>query len=187
VNRYGGSQHGKLNILIVEDSPTQALQLQYILEQHGYQCSVAQNGSDAIAFMRQHKPTAVISDILMPEMDGYQLCQRIKGDADLTHIPVILLTSLADPRDVIRGLECGADNFIVKPYDEQFLLGRIQYILANQQLRREETTPMGLEIFFAGQTYFITSDRLQILNLLLSTYETAVQKNRQLIQTQEAL
>jgi signal transduction histidine kinase/DNA-binding response OmpR family regulator len=187
VNRYGGSQHGRLDILIVEDSPTQALQLQYILEQHGYQCSVAQNGSDAIAFMRQHRPTAVISDILMPEMDGYQLCQQIKGDADLTHIPVILLTSLADPRDVIRGLECGADNFIVKPYDEQFLLGRIQYILANQQLRREEPTPMGLEIFFAGQTYFITSDRLQILNFLLSTYETAVQKNRQLIQTQEAL
>jgi DNA-binding response OmpR family regulator len=148
---------------------------------------VAQNGSDAIAFMRQHRPPAIISDILMPEMDGYQLCQQIKGDADLTHIPVILLTSLADPRDVIRGLECGADHFIVKPYDEQFLLGRIQYILANQQLRREETTPMGLEIFFAGQTYFITSDRLQILNLLLSTYETAVQKNRQLIQTQEAL
>jgi DNA-binding response OmpR family regulator len=142
---------------------------------------VAQNGSDAIAFMRQHRPTAVISAILMPEMDGYQLCQQIKGDADLTHIPVILLTSLADPRDVIRSLECGADNFIVKPYDEQFLLGRIQYIFANQQLRREETTPMGLEIFFAGQTYFITSDRLQILNLLLSTYETAVQKNRQLI------
>ncbi len=76
MNRYGGSQHARLDILIVEDSPTQALQLQYILEQHGYQCAVAQNGSEAIAFMRQHRPTAVISDILMPEMDGYQLCQQ---------------------------------------------------------------------------------------------------------------
>ena len=132
MNRYGGSQHGRLDILIVEDSPTQALQLQYILEQHDYHAAVAPNGRDALALIRQHKPTMVISDILMPEMDGYQLCQQIKGDANLTHIPVILLTSLADPRDVIRGLECGADNFIVKPYDEQFLLGRIQYILANQ-------------------------------------------------------
>jgi signal transduction histidine kinase len=176
-----------VDILVVEDSPTQALQLQHTLEQHGYRASVAQNGLDALACMRQQKPTMVLSDILMPEMDGYQLCQQIKADADLADVPVILLTSLSDPKDVIKGLECGADNFIVKPYDEDFLLSRVQYILANQRVRRVERTQMGLEIFFAGQTYFITSDRLQILNLLLSTYETAVQRNRQLIQTQDAL
>jgi signal transduction histidine kinase len=176
-----------VDILVVEDSPTQALQLQHILEQHGYRASVAQNGLDALACMRQQKPTMVLSDILMPEMDGYQLCQQIKADADLADVPVILLTSLSDPKDVIKGLECGADNFIVKPYDEDFLLSRVQYILANQRVRRVERTQMGLEIFFAGQTYFITSDRLQILNLLLSTYETAIQKNRQLIQAQDAL
>jgi signal transduction histidine kinase len=176
-----------VRILIVEDSPTQALQLQYILEQHNYRVSVATNGQDALACLHQHKPTIVVSDILMPEMNGYQLCQQIKTDANLADVPVILLTSLSDPRDVIKGLECGADNFIVKPYDEDFLLSRIQYILANQRVRLIERTQMGLEIFFAGQTYFITSDRLQILNLLLSTYETAVQKNRQLIAAQDTL
>jgi signal transduction histidine kinase/DNA-binding response OmpR family regulator len=176
-----------VDILVVEDSPTQALQLQHILEQHGYRAAMAQNGLDALACMRQQRPTMVLSDILMPEMDGYQLCRQIKADADLADVPVILLTSLSDPKDVIKGLECGADNFIVKPYDEDFLLSRVQYILANQQVRRVERTQMGLEIFFAGQTYFITSDRLQILNLLLSTYETAIQKNRQLIQAQDAL
>ena len=175
------------DILVVEDSPTQALQLQHILEQHGYRAAVAHNGLDALACLRQQKPTMVLSDILMPEMDGYQLCQQIKADADLADVPVILLTSLSDPKDVIKGLECGADNFIVKPYDENFLLSRVQYILANQRVRRVERAQMGLEIFFAGQTYFITSDRLQILNLLLSTYETAIQKNRQLIQAQDAL
>jgi signal transduction histidine kinase len=175
------------DILVVEDSPTQALQLQHILEQHGYRAAVAHNGLDALACMRQQKPTMVLSDILMPEMDGYQLCQQVKADADLADVPVILLTSLSDPKDVIKGLECGADNFIVKPYDEDFLLSRVQYILANQRVRRVERAQMGLEIFFAGQTYFITSDRLQILNLLLSTYETAIQKNRQLIQAQDAL
>jgi signal transduction histidine kinase/DNA-binding response OmpR family regulator len=175
------------DILVVEDSPTQALQLQHILEQHGYRAAVAHNGLDALACMRQQKPTMVLSDILMPEMNGYQLCQQIKADADLADVPVILLTSLSDPKDVIKGLECGADNFIVKPYDEDFLLSRVQYILANQRVRRVERAQMGLEIFFAGQTYFITSDRLQILNLLLSTYETAIQKNRQLIQAQDAL
>ena len=123
-------------ILVVEDSPTQALQLQYILEQHDYQVTVLTNGRKALAYMQQHKPTMVISDILMPEMDGYTLCQQIKADANLADIPVILLTALSDPKDVIRGLECGADNFIVKPYDEDFLLSRIQYILANQRVRR---------------------------------------------------
>jgi signal transduction histidine kinase/DNA-binding response OmpR family regulator len=187
VNDQGRSSDTAVEILIVEDSATQALQLQYILEQHNYRASVAINGRDALAGMRQHKPIIVISDILMPEMDGYQLCQQIKADANLADIPVILLTSLSDPKDVIKGLECGADNFIMKPYDEDFLLSRIQYILANQRIRRVERTQMGLEIFFAGQTYFITSDRLQILNLLLSTYETAVQKNRQLIAAQDTL
>ena len=187
MNSQGRSSDTAVEILIVEDSPTQALQLQYILEHHHYRASVAINGRDALAGMRQHKPIIVISDILMPEMDGYQLCQQIKADANLADIPVILLTSLSDPKDVIKGLECGADNFIMKPYDEDFLLSRIQYILANQRVRRAERTQMGLEIFFAGQTYYITSDRLQILNLLLSTYETAVQKNRQLIEAQDTL
>lgn len=187
MNGHGRSRDAAVEILVVEDSPTQALQLQYILEQHNYRTSMLTNGRDALASMHQHKPTMVISDIVMPEMDGYKLCQQIKADANLADIPVILLTSLSDPKDVIKGLECGADNFIVKPYDEDFLLSRIQYILANQRVRRAERTQMGLEIFFAGQTYFITSDRLQILNLLLSTYETAVQQNRQLIATQDSL
>ncbi|MGH8069628.1 MAG: response regulator [Candidatus Entotheonellia bacterium] len=187
MNGHGRSTDAVGEILIVEDSPTQALQLQYILERYNYRASVATNGRDALARMRRHQPTIVISDIVMPEMDGYQLCQQIKADAHLADIPVILLTSLADPKDVIRGLECGADNFIVKPYDADFLLSRIQYILANQRVRRVERTQMGLEIFFAGQTYVITSDRLQILNLLLSTYETAVQQNRQLIEAQATL
>ncbi len=187
MNREGGPNDDTVDILIVEDSPTQALQLHYVLEQHGYRVAVAENGREALAYMHRHKPTVVISDILMPTMDGYQLCRQIKTDAALEDIPVILLTSLADPKDVIRGLECRADNFIVKPYDKDFLLSRIQYILANRQIRRVERTQMGLEIFFAGQTYSITSDRLQILNLLLSTYETAVQKNLQLIKAQDSL
>jgi two-component system sensor histidine kinase/response regulator len=176
-----------VHILVVEDSPTQALQLQHILEQHDYRVSLVTNGQEALAVMRQHKPLMVISDIVMPAMDGYQLCRQIRADASFADIPVILLTSLSDPKDVIMGLECGADNFIVKPYDEALLLSRIQYILANQRLPGAERTQMGLEIVFAGQKYFITSDRLQILNLLLSTYEAAVQKNLELSKARDAL
>ncbi len=169
-----------VEILIVEDSPTQAMHLKYILEKQDFQVVVAQNGKDALSMMRKRKPTIIISDILMPEMDGYELCRQIRADEKLKYTPVILLTQLFDPRDVIRGLLSGADNFVTKPYSEQFLVSRIQYILANQELRRNSITEMGIEIYFAGQKHFITSDRMQILDLLFSTFENAVQRNQEL-------
>ncbi|HHS12746.1 MAG TPA: response regulator [bacterium] len=169
-----------VEILVVEDSPTQAMHLKHILQQNDYQVTVARNGKDALAYMAKRKPTIVISDILMPEMDGYELCRQIRADENLKYIPVILLTQLFDPRDVIRGLLSGADNFVTKPYSEQFLISRIQYILANQELRRNSITEMGIEIIFAGQKHFITSDRMQILDLLFSTFENAVQRNQEL-------
>ena len=183
----GKFEDRSVEILIVEDSPTQALQLQHILEQHDYRAAIATNGSEALAFVRQRKPLMVISDVLMPEMDGYQLCRQIKADAHLKDIPVILLTSLSESKDIVKGLECSADNFIVKPYDDTFLLSRIEYILVNRGLRKRGQTELGVEIFFAGQQYSITSDRLQILDLLLSTYETAVQQNFELIAARDAL
>jgi len=169
-----------IEILVVEDSPTQAMHLKHILEQQNYSVTIARNGKNALELMRKHKPTIVISDILMPEMDGYELCRQIRADENLKYVPVILLTQLVDPRDVIRGLLSGADNFVTKPYSEQFLISRIQYILANQELRRNSITEMGIEIIFAGQKHFITSDRMQILDLLFSTFENAVQRNQEL-------
>ena len=176
-----------VEILIVEDSPTQAEQLKYLLEMNGYSVTSAANGKEALSMLRKYKPTLIISDIIMPEMDGYTLCKEIKSDKELKDILVILVTSLSSPQDVLKGLECGADNFITKPYDEKYLLSRIRYILATQEMRPSEELKMGLEIFFAGKKYFITSERQQILSLLLSSYETAVQKNLELIETQNEL
>ncbi len=169
-----------LEILIAEDSPTQAEKLRYILEENHFRVVTAGNGQKALEAMRAHKPTLVITDINMPEMDGYELCRQIRADGQLGDLPVILLTSLADPEDVFKGLECGADNFITKPYDENNLLARIQYLLANVHLRKPEKAPGSMEVFLAGRRHVITSNRAQILNLLLSTYEAAVQKNREL-------
>ena len=174
-------------ILIVEDSPTQAERLKYVLRQQGYRLLVARNGREALAAIRERLPALVISDIVMPEMDGYQLCGHLKKDEQLKSSPVILLTSLTDPVDVMKGLECGADNFIFKPYDEQSLLARIAYMVANGHLRENKSTPMGVEIFFSGRKFSITSDRMQILNLLLSTYEAAVHKNRELAAARDEL
>jgi two-component system, cell cycle sensor histidine kinase and response regulator CckA len=176
-------------ILVVEDSPTQAEVLKNILEQQqqGYRVSVARNGEEALATLSRRVPTLVISDINMPGMDGYELCRRIRADDKFKSIPVILLTSLSDPQDVLKGLQCGADNFITKPYDEKQLLSRIQNICSNLELRKSERMQMGVEVFFGGQRHFITSERQQILDLLLTTYETAVLKNLELIKAQAEL
>ena len=79
-----------IEILIVEDSPTQVQQLQHILEQQGYQVASAANGRLALEAAHRRKPTLIISDVVMPEMDGYELCRRIKSDASLSEIPIIL-------------------------------------------------------------------------------------------------
>jgi signal transduction histidine kinase len=176
-----------VDILIAEDSPTQAEHLRCLLVESGHRVMVARNGKEALAAAHQQTPALIISDIVMPEMDGYALCREIKSKAALKNIPVILLTSLASPVDIIRGLECGADNFIPKPYDEDYLLSHIQNTLINFELRKSQKTQMGVEIVFANEKYFITSERQQILDLLLSTYETAVQKNQQLTESQSEL
>jgi signal transduction histidine kinase len=174
-------------ILIAEDSPTQAAQLRHILEQQGYPVRSAANGRLALEAALERTPQLVISDVVMPEMTGYELCHHIKNDERLGGVPVILVTTLSDPQDVIRGLACRADNFILKPYDADQLLRRIQFVLVNSQMRQSDQPGMGLEIVFGGQKHFITADRLQILNLLLSTYEAAIQRNKELSSTRDTL
>ncbi|MBI4284612.1 MAG: response regulator, partial [Chloroflexi bacterium] len=120
-----------IEILIAEDSPTQAMQLKYVLEEAGYRVAMASNGREALVLIRQRRPTLVITDIIMPEMDGYQLCEQIKGDAALRDIPVIVLTALSDAEDIIRAVKCGTDSFITKPYDEKYLVSTIQNILTS--------------------------------------------------------
>jgi signal transduction histidine kinase len=176
-----------INILMAEDSATQAQRLKHILQGQGYGVMAAVNGAQAVEMARKQKPTLIISDVMMPEMDGYQLCAQIKSDPELQNVPVILVTTLSDPHDVIRGLECRADNFIIKPYDERSLLSRIQFVLLNREMHAHDHASMGVEIHFNGQRHFITADRLQILNLLLSTYEAAIQRNQELTRAKNEL
>ncbi len=180
-------KNGLLNILIVEDSPTQAEELRFILEQNGYKASVAKNGKEALTVLETHVPDVVITDVLMPEMDGYELCKQIRSNQRLKDLPVILVTTLSDPTDVIRGLEVGANYFITKPYEGGYLVSRLQYLIANRELRKNLKAEMGINVFFFGQNYFITAERLQILDLLLSTYENAYHQNRELLTAQKDL
>ncbi len=170
----------QLEILIAEDSPTQAERLKYILEQQNFKVTWARHGKEALDWLEHCHPAIVISDIVMPEMDGFELCRRIKSDNRLKHIPVILLTSLSSKEDVLHGLKCGAENFITKPYNEKLLLTRIEYILLNKNFKKPTPSPQGIEIVFEGKKHYINSDPGQILSLLISTFESAVAKNQEL-------
>jgi two-component system, sensor histidine kinase and response regulator len=172
-------QPDEFEILIVEDSPTQAERLRRLIQSKAYRVRVAANGRLALALLREHRPHLVLSDIIMPELNGYELCRAIKEDPALRDIPVILVTALNDAKDIIRGIECGADNFIRKPYSEEYLLSRISHMLVNQKLR-EAPESEGIALYLGEQKHFIHAGRQQILDLLISTYEQAVQVNSEL-------
>ena len=169
-------------ILVVEDSPTQALELQMILESRDYEVLHGINGEEALKLIDENDlPEIIITDIIMPVMNGYDFCRRIKENIKTRDIPVILLTQLSNPDDVIKGLQAGADNFISKPYNEEFLFNRINDILLNCEIRkRYSSLDIDIEIFFGGQKYKLNSNRMQILDLLLSTYHNAINKNKEL-------
>ena len=191
---FNDTKRSRPEVLIVEDSLTQAEKLKYLLEAQNYLVTAVTNGKEALEAARNHRPSIIVSDIVMPEMDGYALCKEIKADTRLRDTPVVLLTSLSGAEEVLKALECGADNFIRKPYETSYLLSRIEYILVNREMRKGDTMQWGAEIYLSGKTYFITAERQQILDLLFSTFMDAVQMNgelelkqRELVQLAEQL
>ncbi|MGE5343797.1 MAG: response regulator [Candidatus Omnitrophota bacterium] len=180
---YQKSRKENVNILIIEDSLTQGEKLKFILEDEGFTVEWALSAELGLKYLEKETPTIVISDIMMPEMDGFEFCSRIKQNEHWQHIPIILLTTLSEPGDILKGLDAGADNFITKPYNRSYLLSRIEYLLVNSKLRSvspKRSPELGIEIYFAGKKHYITSERLQIIDLLFSTYEAIVQKNTEL-------
>ena len=158
--------------------------LRRVLAQRGYRVVIAKHGQDALDKLKGQKSHLVISDVEMPVMNGYELCSAIKKDPGLLTIPVILLTTLTDPKDLMMGLNAGADSYLTKPYDEGVLFSRLETLLGPAHVSPDDEA---LEVLFAGEPYTITANRQRILNLLLSTYENAMQQNLALRKAQEEL
>jgi sigma-B regulation protein RsbU (phosphoserine phosphatase) len=170
-----------VDVVIAEDSRMQAKMLEKRLIEAGHTVRWGENGAAALRLVREKRPAIIISDIEMPEMTGYEFCKAVKSDRDLRTIPLILLSTLADPVDIIRGLDAGADNYVTKPYAPDYLLGRMQSLLATPIADEDEDEASMLEVAIAGQTYRVKSGRQQVLNLLVSTFENAVSKNQELV------
>lgn len=180
-----GAENAK--ILIVEDSEVQAFALKKLLVKHGYEVIVAKNGAEGLGMARTHRPAVIISDIRMPMMDGYQMTKELKKDVALQSIPVLLLTQLVEVDEVINGLNCGAENYTTKPYDESYLLTRVESLLKNPCQFKNNPADKTTEFEHGGKRYFLRAGRGQTMSFLLSTYENAVLQNKSLIKAQEEL
>ncbi len=174
-------------ILIVEDSPTQAMELKLTLEQYGFSSEIAGNGREALKWLSENNPAAlVISDVMMPELDGYELCRAVRSNRQFSHLPVVLLTCLSDVSDIIKGLESGASNFIVKPYNIEYLISYIRKELSRRGEREiRSQTPFAVE--YGGKEFLINSNVQQIVDILVTTYGMAVHKNEELLKAETEL
>jgi len=121
-------------ILIVDDTPTNVDILAKRLSAHGYEILTAGDGEEGLAVAREQQPDLILLDIMMPKMDGIEVCQHVKGDASLPFIPIILVTAKSDSKDVVAGLEAGAEEYLIKPVDQTALVARVKSMLRIKEL-----------------------------------------------------
>lgn len=121
-------------ILIADDNPQNLDVFQTRLARHGYEIFTASNGEEALAVAKEKQPDLILLDVMMPKMDGIEACRRLKGDPSLPFMPIIMVTAKADPKDVVAGLEAGADEYLTKPVDQTALVARVKAMLRIKDL-----------------------------------------------------
>ncbi|WP_211303083.1 response regulator [Allonocardiopsis opalescens] len=155
-------------ILLVEDDPSARIGLELALSRQGHTVTARSTGEEALDAVRTQRPELVVLDVMLPRMDGFEVCRRIRSRDQL---PIILLTARSDDLDVIVGLEAGADDYVVKPVEPRVLDARIRAVL-----RRAESTPLSrstygdivldraaLKVTKGGQDVHLTSTELRLL------------------------
>ena len=116
-------------IVLAEDEPQIARLIEFKLKKEGYDVTWRENGEEALKAIKADKPDLILLDIMMPVMDGYEVLRRLKEDENLGDIPVIMLTARAQEKDVVKGIDMGAEDYITKPFQPAELLARVKRIL----------------------------------------------------------
>ena len=137
----------QLQVLLVEDEPAQREVLAYNLEAEGYAVRRAENGEEAMLLVAEARPDLIILDWMMPIMSGIEVCRQIKTRSETRDIPVIMLSARSEEVDAVRGLDTGADDYVVKPYNLRELMARVR-----TQLRRSKPSAAGLVLSHADLT-----------------------------------
>src|SRR5215472_13284525 len=127
-------------ILVVDDNETNRDILVTRLTTQGYELLQASDGEAALAATAQHRPDLILLDVMMPKLDGFEVCRRLKTDATLPLIPIILVTAKGSSQDVVAGLEAGADEYLTKPIDQAALVARVRSMLRIKTLHDQVQT-----------------------------------------------
>ncbi len=162
-------------ILVVEDSPTQAVKLTIVLEEAGFAVETAPDAERAFERLGRERFDLVLSDLNLPGGSGFDLCRRVKAHPALRGTPVVVHTSQADPVNVLRGLEAGADGFMTKDRQPDEIVGRIRRVLARAGRHSDDARPRAR---FLGREYELSAGRDQLLDVLVSAFEDVVHLNQ---------
>jgi DNA-binding response OmpR family regulator len=119
------------DLLIVDDDPGVVVALQFLMEKQGYTVMVAENGEDALELIYKHKPDLVLLDIMLPGIDGYEVCEIIRLNPDYRKVKVLFLTAKGREVEIAKGMALGADDYIIKPFTNKELLAKVKAILKN--------------------------------------------------------
>ena len=141
-------------ILVIDDEPELVKLLDYNLSKAGYLVLSARDGESGLAAARKHAPDAIILDVMMPGLDGWEVCKRLRQDPSTSALPVLMLTAKADEGDRVLGLELGADDYVGKPFGVRELLARVKALL-----RRSEVASSSPEVLKTGKIVIDSSRR----------------------------
>ena len=148
-------------VLVVDDVATNRLLLRAKLSSAYYDVSVAENGHQALEMARREQPDMIMLDVMMPDLDGFEVCAKLKSMEETAHIPVIMVTALDTPEERIRGLEAGADDFLSKPFNDLALFARVRNLMRMKmmfdELRLRDLTSREL-----GLTDFVTEQEIEL-------------------------
>jgi signal transduction histidine kinase len=171
-------------ILVIEDSPTQAKQLAFLLEDAGFEVETVGDAECGFERLAAGRFDLVLSDLMLPGDSGFDLCRRIKADAKLRSIPVVVHTSQADPVNVLRGLQAGADGFMTKDREPDEIIGRIRRTL-DRCLREkpQDHEAERMRVVFLKQEFDLWARREQLVDVVLCSFEDVVHLNQTIQET----
>lgn len=122
----------KEKVLIVDDEPSILMSLEFLMHKEGYEVFVARNGAEALDIINKQSLDIIILDIMMPDVDGYEVCQLVKANHSTAHIKIIFLSAKSKPEDIAKGLEMGADMYLTKPFSTRTLVKKVKSLNINQ-------------------------------------------------------